>query len=253
MAHAQGHTTSDSERRLGVWLGAAAAGALALEYVPSVVALGQWGPFGALPWALCTWQGPRFPARVALTFDDGPDPEGTPAVLDCADELGIKATFFVLGSRVERAPELVQEIVHRGHAVGVHGYEHARHLLRSPHWVRRDLGRAREVIASAGVDPLWYRPSYGQATAATLLAARGLGLRTVLWSAWGREWATPSSQGVADRISRRLRPGAIVLLHDSDRMGPAGMSRRALEALPDVARQLERRGLQPVTLDEMLR
>lgn len=232
--------------------GAALAGSLAAEYLPSVVTLGQWTRLQGLPGGLCRWQGPRFPGRVALTFDDGPHPTGTPAVLDRLDQLGLRATFFPLASLALRDPGSVAETRRRGHAIGSHGWEHAHHLARGPLWVRRDLDRADAAMGELGVRPTWYRPTYGQVTAATLLSARVRGWRPVLWSAWGREWTTSDPRQVARRIAHRLRPGAIVLLHDSDSFGPDGMWRVACESLGRVADELDARGLQAVTLDELV-
>jgi peptidoglycan/xylan/chitin deacetylase (PgdA/CDA1 family) len=230
----------------------AGAALVAAHFVPSAVVLGQWGPFSALVGELCRWQGPRTSARVALTFDDGPDPEGTPRVLDALDELDLRATFFVLGERVRAHPDLVLEIARRGHQLASHGDRHAHHLTRSPLWVHEDLRRACDAMAVLGHPPRWYRPAYGQVTGSTLVVARAMGLRTVLWSAWGREWAASGHAEVAARVARRLRPGAIVLLHDSDRFGPRGMWRHALGALPLVAAELRRRRLRSVTLDELV-
>jgi peptidoglycan-N-acetylglucosamine deacetylase len=226
--------------------------AIASQYIPSVVALGQWGRVRALPGDLCRWQGPRFARSVALTFDDGPDAEGTPRVLDALDQLCLQATFFVLGECARERPDLVEEIARRGHEVAMHGDEHARHLLHSPAWVRRDLTRARDTMTELAHPPRWYRPTYGQASGSTLLFAKTMGLRTVLWSAWGREWALADSREVAAHVDRRLRPGAIVLLHDSDRYGPRGMWRVVLDALPLIAADLERRRLSSVTLDALV-
>jgi len=226
-------------------------GALAAEYLPSVVTLGQWAPMRSLPWGLCRWRGPGGP-DVALTFDDGPHPKGTPAVLEVLDELGWQATFFCLGAEVERHPDLVSELVRRGHQVETHGFAHEHHLLRSPRWVLRDLRRAHASAAAAGLRPTWYRPTYGQATGATLALARGLGLQPVLWSAWGREWTTSDPAEVARRISAGLSPGAIVLLHDSDAHGKPGMWRVGVEALRLVADDLARRDLRAVTLETMM-
>jgi peptidoglycan-N-acetylglucosamine deacetylase len=228
------------------------AAALAAQYVPSTVTLGQWTSLQALPGDLCRWQGPPDRDRVALTFDDGPSPEATPAVLDRLDDLGLRATFFPLGSLVEREPDLVAEIVRRGHQVGIHGYHHRHHLARSPAWVWADLGRAGRAMQSVGIFPTWYRPSYGQATGSTLVAARLRGWRTVLWSAWGREWTTQDHHEVAARIAARLRPGAVVLLHDNDVFGTEGMWRVGLAALDEVAAELERLHLVAVTMDELV-
>ncbi|MGH9089456.1 MAG: polysaccharide deacetylase family protein [Acidimicrobiales bacterium] len=234
-------------------LGAAAAAGLAVQYLPSVAVLGQWSSVHRSPGGWCHWQGPAGRRQVALTFDDGPHPEGTPAVLDRLDELGLRATFFLLGGAVARHPALVGEITRRGHEVGTHGYTHGRHLARTPWWVAHDLGRAAAALATAGHQPRWYRPSYGQATASTFVAARRRGWRLVLWSSWGREWATPHPAAVAARVAHRLGSGAIVLLHDSDAHGPAGMWRTARDALGPIAAELDRRGLGTATLGELLR
>jgi peptidoglycan/xylan/chitin deacetylase (PgdA/CDA1 family) len=190
---------------------------------------------------------------VALTVDDGPDPDHTPAMLDELDRLGLVATFFCLGEHVEAHPALVAEVVRRGHGVGTHGHRHAHHLLRSPLLPGRDLDRAvaglRRVV---GAEPRWYRPPYGQASGATLGAARRRGLRTVLWSAWGREWVERDATAVAARVRSALAPGAVVLLHDSDAFSPAGTAARARDALDAVAADLDRLGLATATLDEVL-
>jgi peptidoglycan/xylan/chitin deacetylase (PgdA/CDA1 family) len=225
--------------------------ALAANYVPSTVTLGQWSPLRVLPGDLCRWRGPKV-SRVALTFDDGPNPETTPHVLDSLDELGLRATFFCVGSLVERDRGVVDDIVRRGHQVETHGYRHEHHLLRSPRWIMNDLRRAIGVMSEGGYPSSWYRPSYGQATGATLVAARAFGLRPVLWSSWGREWATDDPDEVAERITDRLDPGAIILLHDNDELGSPDMWRVGQAALPRLAAELERRQLEAVTLDELV-
>jgi peptidoglycan-N-acetylglucosamine deacetylase len=225
---------------------------VAAHFVPSVAALGQWADLECLPGELCRWRGPRFPPRVALTFDDGPHPTGTPAILDRLDELGTVATFFPLASQAAHEPQLVAEMARRGHGVGTHGNAHEHHLLRTPRWIDRDLDDAARVMEGLGVVPTWYRPTYGQVTGATLAAARARGWRTVLWSAWGREWTTRDPNEVAARIARKLRPGAIVLLHDSDVFGPPGMWSVSLHALELLTAELDRRGLEAVTLDTLV-
>lgn len=246
------HAHALSRSRLRAAGASLAAVGVAAEYVPAVVALGQWTPFQALPGSVCRWQGPRFPGRVAITFDDGPHPQGTPRILERLDELDLRATFFPLGSEAAAAPGLIGDIVGQGHAVGTHGFAHAHHLVKSPHWIRRDLDAAGDLMERLGIGVRWFRPTYGQVTAATLLHARRKGWETVLWSSWGREWVTSSPSAVAARIGRRLRPGAIVLLHDSDRFGREGMWRVAYEALGAIADELARRHLDAVTLDGLV-
>ena len=231
---------------------AIAVGGPGAQLVPAVASLGQWTGIRALPGDACRWRGPRFPARIALTFDDGPHPDATPAVLDRLDDLGLRATFFLVAAAALRERELVAEIVRRGHAVGAHGYAHRSHLARSPRWIWRDLDATACAMTELGVAPVWYRPAYGHVTTATLVAARARGWRPVLWSAWGREWATRDPSDVAGRVAQGLSPGAIVLLHDSDRFGPRGMCDVVVEALGPIAEALDRRSLAAVTLDELV-
>jgi peptidoglycan-N-acetylglucosamine deacetylase len=244
--------TRSDRRRLARALGCAGVGVAGAVYLPAVAVLGQWVPVSALPADVCRWRGPATSRAVAVTFDDGPHPEATPAVLDRLDALGIRASFFPLASVAERHPDLVAEVVRRGHLVGTHGYRHGHHLVHGLRWVRRDLDAAGSVMGRLGLTPRWYRPAFGQVTAATLAVARAKGWKTVLWSAWGREWATADPGAVGQRIIGRLSPGAIVLLHDSDAFGPKGMWRTGLEALERVGETMEAQSLAGVTLDELV-
>lgn len=206
--------------------------------------------------AVTTWRGLRCWAtpglagvgqanHVALTFDDGPDPLSTPAFLDQLDRLGWRATFFLLGSMVRRSPVLAAELASRGHEVGVHGDEHRSHLHRSPAAIRDDVARARDSIAEAtGVAPVWFRPPYGALSLGSLTAARQLDLQTVLWTTWGRDWrAEATASTVVADVADGLRPGATVLLHDSDCTSAPESWRAALGALPPMAELFSQRGL----------
>lgn len=190
--------------------------------------------------------------HAALTFDDGPQPDSTPAFLDALDRLGWRATFFMLGSMVRAAPGLAAEVADAGHEVAVHGDVHRSEMFRSPREVIDDLHRAVESIASAtGRQPRWFRPPYGTLTSAGIVAARREGLRTVLWTAWGRDWraqATPATV-VAD-VRRTLGPGATVLLHDSDCTSAPAAWRSALGALPALADLFAAQGLTVGPLSE---
>ena len=180
------------------------------------------------------------PTSVALTFDDGPHPEGTPAVLDMLDRLGWTATFFVLGTAARRCRELVSETVRRGHEIAVHGDEHRYLIARAPWTAYDDLRRATETVAGiTGTQPRWWRPPYGVLSGPALVAAHRLGLRPVLWSAWGRDWRADAT---ADSIVRDLlsRPagGGTLLLHDSDVTSAPGSWRTTVAALPLLAERL---------------
>jgi peptidoglycan/xylan/chitin deacetylase (PgdA/CDA1 family) len=220
--------------------GALVAGAAMVHALPAIA---SWRVLRC--WATPNLAGLGDKGHVALTFDDGPDPGSTPAFLDELDRLGWKATFFALGSMVRRYPSLAAEVVARGHEIGVHGDEHRSHLRRSPRSVRDDVERARDTIAEAtATAPVWFRPPYGALSTGSLVAAGGLGLRTVLWTAWGRDWraeATPASV-IAD-VSRDLGPGATVLLHDSDCTSAPQSWRSALGALDGLAGEVAAHGL----------
>lgn len=229
----------------------AAAAAAVSHALPSVAVLGTFlpRPPARVPGGWCRWRLDGNRREVALTFDDGPTAEATSRTLDLLDDLGLVATFFVVGAQVEAHPELVAAMRDGGHAVGVHGHRHAHHLGQSPGWIRRDTERAVAAVTEAsGVRPRWYRPPYGQLTTATALQARHHGMEVVLWSRWGREFAEPAAGSVLDRLARGLRPGAVLLLHDSDAHAPAGTAARTHEVLPPLAEELQRRGLGSATL-----
>jgi peptidoglycan/xylan/chitin deacetylase (PgdA/CDA1 family) len=182
--------------------------------------------------------------HVALTFDDGPDPASTPQFIDELDRLGWKATFFLLGCMVRQAPSVAADLVAAGHEVAVHGDSHRSQLVRAYWGCRDDVCRARDSIASAtGVEPVWFRPPYGTMSGPSVLAARAAKLRTVLWTAWGRDWrpaATPDS--VLRDVMHQLDSGGTILLHDSDCTSAPGSWKTTLAALPLLAEAIEGRG-----------
>jgi peptidoglycan/xylan/chitin deacetylase (PgdA/CDA1 family) len=185
------------------------------------------------------------PGHVALTFDDGPDPASTPEFLSRLDALGWRATFFMLGQMVRKAPGLARDVADAGHEIAVHGDVHGNMLLRTPRAAARDVARARETIAAATcVEPRWFRPPFGILSFSAWRAARREGMTTVLWTTWGRDWrreATP--QTVVADVTRRYLDGGTVLLHDSDCTSYPGSWRSALGALPRLADELATRGL----------
>jgi peptidoglycan/xylan/chitin deacetylase (PgdA/CDA1 family) len=182
---------------------------------------------------------------VALTFDDGPHRDGTPAVLERLAAASAAATFFLVGEQVERHPTLAAEIVARGHEVGVHCYRHRNLMRLTPRQVRDDLYRAADAIATAtGVAPRVYRPPYGILTAPALAFARRSGWEVVLWRRDGADWearATPRS--IADRILRHAVAGDVLLLHDADHYSAPGSWQNCVAALERILETLEERGL----------
>jgi peptidoglycan/xylan/chitin deacetylase (PgdA/CDA1 family) len=187
---------------------------------------------------------------IALTFDDGPHPEGTPAVLEALAAGGARATFFVVGEQVERDPGLVAETVAAGHEVAVHGYRHRLPLRLTPRAFADDLARAVSAVAEAsGRRPDWYRPPYGKFSWTALSAVRHSGLKPLFWSREGRDFSRRSSpDSIVSKATRRLGAGDVVLLHDADTYASEGSHRRTAEALPRLLEEVERRGLRTVAL-----
>ena len=179
--------------------------------------------------------------HVALTFDDGPRRLSTPRFLDVLAEHDVRATFFLLGSSLTRDLPLGREMAARGHELAVHGWHHRLLVRRTPREVREDLHRAHGLVGDiAGRPPRWYRPPYGVASTAALRAAHELGMSSVLWTAWGRDWtsrATPDS--VRRSVLRARQGGGTVLLHDADTCSAPGSWRATAAALPGLLRTWE--------------
>jgi peptidoglycan-N-acetylglucosamine deacetylase len=185
---------------------------------------------------------------VALTFDDGPHPEGTPAVLEALARAGAVATFFLVGEQVQRRPELAGRIVSEGHVAALHGFRHRLQPRLVAESVREDLRRGAAAIEDAiGRRPTWHRPPYGVYSPAGLEAARTAGLRPLLWSRWGKDWrrfTTPPR--IASRATRAVGDGDVILLHDADFYSARGSHRRTAAALPAILEALNRCGLDTV-------
>lgn len=188
---------------------------------------------------------PLAPGRaVAITFDDGPHPEGTPAMLEILAGFGATATFFVIGEQAVRRPELLQRIRAQGHAVALHGYHHRLHLRRGAAELAEDFRRGAAVIEDAiNESPRLHRPPYGIYSPASLQIARERGLQPLLWAAWGKDWrkfTTPAR--IAHRVLRSLNSGDVILLHDADFYSAKSSHLRTAPALELVLAQLKSDG-----------
>ena len=181
---------------------------------------------------------------MALTFDDGPHPHGTPAVLRALADARATATFYLVGEQVERWPSLAAEIAAAGHEIGLHGYRHRLLLRRSVPELAQDLDRAFELITGAtGREPVSYRPPYGVFSSGALRLVRRRGWRPLLWSRWGRDWgARETAAAIARRATRELEAGDVVLLHDADHYSARDSWRRTVAALPMVIAAVEALG-----------
>ncbi|MEA2154717.1 MAG: hypothetical protein QOE11_857 [Solirubrobacteraceae bacterium] len=187
---------------------------------------------------------------VGLTFDDGPHPQGTPAILQILAAAGAKATFFVVGEQLRRDPGSAREVVAAGHRLAVHGDRHRLLTLVGPRALRADLDRCAALVADLGqAAPEHYRPPFGVFTPAALLEARRRSWTPLLWSAWGRDWrARATAQSIADEATRCVGAGDVVLLHDADHYSAPGSWRATAAALPRILDTLAARGLRAVAV-----
>ena len=199
------------------------------------------------------FRGPSGNARVALTFDDGPHPVTTRRVLDALAPTRHRATFFVLGEKVRRHPDVVREIHAAGHTIGIHGDWHDRfHSFRMTSSVRNWIGRAGDAVeAATGKRPRFFRPPLGHTSLTTVRGARRAGVTLVGWSSRGYDgMQRRSPDAVVKCVRRTLTDGAIVMLHDAsehDNFEPA-----SVRALPQLIALLDERRLASVGLDALL-
>jgi peptidoglycan/xylan/chitin deacetylase (PgdA/CDA1 family) len=204
--------------------------------------LSFFGPF------ICQGDGAR--RCVALTFDDGPDARSTPALLDALREADVPATFFCIGKKVAADGELAARILREGHLLGNHTFNHC------PTTNFFTTGRLREELAqtqtaiqnAAAVVPQWFRPPMGLSNPRTFRVARALGLKVIGWSARGLDTVTGDPPKIVARIVRRLKPGAIILLHDGNI--PA---ERLVLTVRLLLATLQARGYEVVRLDKILK
>jgi peptidoglycan/xylan/chitin deacetylase (PgdA/CDA1 family) len=193
------------------------------------------------------------PNLCSLTFDDGPDPQFTPRVLELLARHGHRATFFVIGERAARHPELVRRLVEEGHEVGNHTTGHPWHLALWPaSRVAAELSRASDQIErAAGVRPVLFRPPAAILSPRVAAGGRAAGLTLLGFSVRAGDGSPLVSAALAlRRLARGLRPGAILLLHDAARR--AGAPPVSLEVLPELCAAMERAGLRSVPVSELM-
>ncbi len=183
---------------------------------------------------------PRDGVRIAaLTFDDGPNPEATPRILDALAASGTVATFFLLGRHVERWPALAARVAAEGHVIGNHGWHHRKLHTQSPASVRTDLELGTAAIVGAtGAQPRVFRAPHGFRAPWVSRIARSLGQRTIGWSLGVWDSARPGVGAIVTRTVNGTRPGSIVLLHDGDGYDAAGDRTQTAAAVPLIIAEL---------------
>lgn len=187
---------------------------------------------------------PRAPGRLALTFDDGPDPVYTPRVLDLLADYEAKATFFCLGRQLEAHPELARRIRADGHLLANHSWSHADLTKLPQHRVWDEIARTQEVLeAIAGAAPRWFRPPFGAVDETVRQTVRAQHLDLILWTVDSRDWTGLDHDGiVGEVVPRLLRPYEIILLHTGAHAPHTAV------AVAELIRRGRRLGYEPATV-----
>jgi peptidoglycan/xylan/chitin deacetylase (PgdA/CDA1 family) len=230
-------------------LGLAAAGT-------SLVAISSWGVFHPRSrlWGPLVDRGPRDVPRVALTFDDGPHPDATSAILDALGELGVHAAFFVIGRHAARWPELVRRMADEGHVVGNHSWDHHRwgSMWGVRYW-RKQVGRTQDLIRDiTGRRAAYFRPPMGFKSLNVTLALRAARLTQISYSLRGFDGFPTTPELILARILPRAAAGDIIALHDGRDPYIERPRLATREAIRPLILGLRERGLEPVRLDELI-
>ncbi len=196
--------------------------------------------------------------RIALTYDDGPNPAWTPPLLDLLDEHDAKATFFLIGMWAEREPDLIREIVARGHAIGNHTFTHPTMPALTAGQVREELRRCREAVEASGerfsrVDgAMLMRPPYGRRRPGTLRTMRGEGYVPVTWSVTGYDWRAGTSAEKITRNCLKAGEGDIILLHTGSDREPSADRGRSVETTRNLLEHYRPDGYRFVTVPSLV-
>lgn len=208
-----------------------------------------WGAHLLTP--LATWRGPALGRRIALTFDDGPDPVWTPRIADMLAARGVRSTFFLVGQRADAHPSAVRAIVEAGHEIASHGWSHSNLWFCGPRRTADEVLRTQARLTElSGVTPRFFRPPWGMVNAALFGVLRRAGLSCVFWSLQPEGLRPQASEAQAAYVLARARAGAIVDLHDAD--GVAGAPERLAAALPPMIDGLRHGGYTLTTLGDLL-
>lgn len=185
---------------------------------------------------------------VALTFDDGPNPEGTPAMLDLLARYHIHATFFLIGQKLKKNPDLAKKILIAGHQVGNHSWSHSLMIFKTPWFIRREIEKTDRMIKKLGYKKeIFFRAPYGMKLLMLPIALKILGKKNILFDAVAYDWNSPGVEAIVENVMNQVGPGSIVLLHDG-----VGNQQDTVQATEIIINRLMSEGYRFVTVNELL-
>jgi peptidoglycan/xylan/chitin deacetylase (PgdA/CDA1 family) len=198
-------------------------------------------------------RGPRTGRSLYLTFDDGPNADATPAILDALERLSVPATFFMVGTHVLRFPALAERARNAGHEIGNHTTHHRKLHRLGPRPIHRELAGADRILRDRlGTTPRLFRAPHGYRNPWVTRSVDRLGYRVLGWTfgVWDSDPIPPAE--IRRRVRRRLKPGAVILLHDGDGYDPAGDRRATAAALPGIIEDARQAGYEFRPVSELL-
>ena len=209
---------------------------------------GSWTPFTWVEKYNYAFSGPYNKAIVALTFDDGPDPVFTPQILDKLKKYNTKATFFLLGTSIEKHPDLVKRIAAEGHIIGNHTYSHPNLTQISDEEYHDQIKKTDKLIQDlVGYKPRFFRPTYGAINENQVQWATEKGMMVVQWSIDTLDWKGLSAEIITQTVIADILPGSIILQHNA----PGVPLQGSVDALDQIIPQIQGMGARFVTLPEM--
>jgi peptidoglycan/xylan/chitin deacetylase (PgdA/CDA1 family) len=185
---------------------------------------------------------------VALTFDDGPNPEGTPAMLDLLARYNIQATFFLIGNRIEQNPALAQRVWQAGHQVGNHTWSHTLMMFKSPSYLRQEIEKTDAALRGLGhPDEIFFRAPYGMKLLLLPLVLRKMNKKSIIFDSVAWDWSSPGVEKIVNNVMTSIRPGSIILLHEG-----VGNQQETIVAVEEIIKQLMNQGYRFVTVAQLL-
>jgi len=229
---------------LGLALTAAAA--VAAAGYQSMAPTGQW--YGR------TFTGlGRGSKQLALTFDDGPNDPHTLRLLEVLAKHNVHATFFLIGRYVSQRPDVVRELVRAGHAIGNHTFTHPLLIFKARRQIETELMECQHALRdAAGVQAKFWRPPFGGRRPAVLRVARKLGLEPVMWSITGYDWNAPPAEQIEGKVSKQVRGGDVILLHDGSHRAFGADRAQTVIATDRLIARYKSEGYEFMTIPEMM-
>ncbi len=192
---------------------------------------------------------------IALTFDDGPHPEFTKELLDLFKEKGIKATFFVTGKKIEEHRDIIKRLIAEGHELGNHSYSHKNLIFKKKSIIKEEIQKTDNLLRGLGVKgEILFRPPFGRLSFTALTVLASLNKKVILWNVPTKDYKECDPKVILKRIYKRIKPGSIIVLHDSgvERIGKEIVRQATIIAVKELINELPKKGYNFRTVSQLI-